>query len=399
VATGTSAPALTASFSPVDALCAAVREGNLARFADIVSAGVDPDARASDGMTALAVAVQRNNHKVVAFLLGRPTGKRVTEESERDCGRRGQFETPEAVARPRVDVNARFKDVTSGDLRHVAHLALTNRDADGTEMVRFLLSKNAKLTEDEYDAYLGDAGVTGAMKYWLEVARYRSNPTAREQDARDRYDCADVSMLDFALIGQSSAKTAIIGAIVAYKLLVQSVDKRAPLSILLPGPPGHGKTVLGKEIGVALGMKPGSLPLLTATVLSHCYRSFSLLLLFLTATALSHRRSFSLLPLFRTATALSHCYRSFSLLRLFLTAAALSHRCRSPLALLLQKRTSTRPTSRTFRAPTICLVQLVDMSVVLTAPSSRRSWSSTMVALLWFCWTNWTRRSLICSRR
>jgi hypothetical protein len=201
-----------------DKLVAVVTSGSQVqpRLADCIAEGNDLNALDRNGFHILAVAVEHNDHALVQFLLTRPRGTRTASSKSTTSGGSVELSKP---APPPVDVNARYRAVDGSDgveaQRHVIHLALYNTREDGCEMTRYLLSKGGELHATEFDAYLADPVISASSKYWLEFARSRpQQPAARVEDL-EYYDCCDLGMLDFALIGQTSAKTAIIRQIIA----------------------------------------------------------------------------------------------------------------------------------------------------------------------------------------
>ena len=140
--------------------------------------------------------------------------------------------------------------------------AVANESFDGTEIARVLLSKGADysslestklptLTPDhkDFNPKLLEENLT--LQYWLTRAR-EIYPLPINEERK-----ADLSM--FGLQGVDEIQFGIIGERHAVRMIINSVNafystptRTKPLVLMLPGPPGHGKTFLTRNLALAL---------------------------------------------------------------------------------------------------------------------------------------------------
>ena len=123
------------------------------------------------------------------------------------------------------------------------------REEDYTEMVRLLLSKGANPAAPWTDPSDGmeilplEAAKNITMRYWVRVAlTQNARKIAAVRKNYKREGLERLVELQFAAVGQNYALRRLKAKILGH-YSCQDIDRKKPLVLLLPGPPGHGKTV------------------------------------------------------------------------------------------------------------------------------------------------------------
>jgi len=203
----------------VDELCRCARLGIQAEVERLLEAGAPVEGRSTaTGLTALAEAVTHNEDALVRYLVD-------------DC---------------EADVHT-----LGADGRPILFALLSCEERDGSEMLRFLLSRGAgnTLSAEEYTAAAAEARFP-VMRYWLQLSRDITPPTPAEQADLASVGLARLHGLQYSCIGQFAAKKTISAAIRRWKYFAPA----RPLVLVLAGPAGHGKSVMGKALAQALGI-------------------------------------------------------------------------------------------------------------------------------------------------
>uniref|UniRef100_A0A6T7VQM6 AAA+ ATPase domain-containing protein n=1 Tax=Cryptomonas curvata TaxID=233186 RepID=A0A6T7VQM6_9CRYP len=141
------------------------------------------------------------------------------------------------VVRDLIDLRADVNLVMPGG--HTAlKTAILNPNHDGTEMARLLLSKGAG--HEGVRDVVGPSNVNVTVQYWLDQAALYP-VTKKKQDQLRPFGLERLLEIYFGVIGERLA-----ARILFERMLGHCSDTGAargkPLVLLLPGPPGHGKT-------------------------------------------------------------------------------------------------------------------------------------------------------------
>eukprot|EP00960_Hanusia_phi_P024208 713382-Hanusia_phi.AAC.3 len=145
-----------------------------------------------------------------------------------------------------ADVNMKMDDGETA-----LSLAIKNKKYDGTDMTRLLLSKGADVVSME------GLKLNVTMEYWMEQAGIFP-VDERRRKRLEPFHLSNIVELPYCVIGQRFAMHSIRDMIIQFWTDQQAAGHK-PLVLLLPGPPGHGKTFLCKNIADALVPKDNSI--------------------------------------------------------------------------------------------------------------------------------------------
>jgi hypothetical protein len=120
-----------------------------------------------------------------------------------------------------------------------------NEQYDGTEMVRVLLARGA----DQAQLAEVEPLLNKTMQYWRLRAQERRPFQQRMLKA---FKLEGLREVEFAVVGQQAATTAISNQIMTFVGQRHAVMHGKPLVIFIPGAPGHGKTYFTKNLTKAL---------------------------------------------------------------------------------------------------------------------------------------------------
>ncbi|KAA0154432.1 hypothetical protein FNF31_06313 [Cafeteria roenbergensis] len=135
----------------------------------------------------------------------------------------------------------------------VLAMAITTPGIDNVRTTTLLLSYNADPSVETHEGQtmMELARVRGnrPIRYWLTVAQTLPPVPPLSLGLEAKVGLARLRALEFSLVGQMPAKRQVVAAISAFFRLYDAKRRGGrPVVMLLPGPPGHGKTMLAKAI-------------------------------------------------------------------------------------------------------------------------------------------------------
>lgn len=168
------------------------------------------------------------------------------------------------VARNLIDLRADVNLTVNGE--SPLSRAVANGSYDGTEMARMLLSKGADEASLLKSCIVEPSMIENnlCLSYWLNRAKKFPKDQRRKQKLRN-FDLEKVDELEFGIIGEEPALRMVIGAVQTHYFDLGAANGK-PLVIFLPGPPGHGKTYLTRNLARALGGEDNYLEIACGTI-------------------------------------------------------------------------------------------------------------------------------------